>query len=410
MPVGLEVTVPPPLPASMTVRVKTGPGSGSGSGSGPGAGSVVCVPPVAVMTMERSSANGADGQGCIVTPATQLTPAAVTGPEYCRLAIQPPVSSIRTTLASPAVRNDSPSNLPSTTPVLGGAVWIIYVPLTVPVSWANNVAKNSGRSGIASTLWRRIPSERSIVVGLGISTRPLKSRTSSTTDGGTGMTLLGPVGELPHPVAPAARNSAVAARMRGGVCTLRRERLMDICASCGEPSPEDRIRRVRRSSTPIDRLRVKGVRLEENSCKYRTAVGRVVATRASRERLQNCKGVRRECRRPRQRVPAAAGYRVRKVMKPRVMSYGDTPTVTRSPGTTLIRNRRILPLNCASTSWPGSHSTRYMPPLCTAVTMPCTSIRSLFAKCTPCRKEPESGTSKQFLTIARFGHSCPLLA
>ena len=229
MPLGLEVTVPPPLPLSMTVRVTVGPG--------PGSGSVVCVPPVAVMTMERSSANGDDGQGWIVVPATQLTPAAVTGPEYCRLSIQPPVSSIRTPLNSPAVRKDSPSNLPSTTPVLGGAVWSVYVPLTVPVSWANNVAKNLRRSGAASTLWRRIPSERSIVVGLGISTRPLKSRTSSTTDGGTGMTLLGPVGELPHPITPTASRIAAAARTVGRVRALPPERIVDICASCGGPSP-----------------------------------------------------------------------------------------------------------------------------------------------------------------------------
>ena len=45
-----------------------------------------------------------------------------------------------------------------------------------------------------------------------------------------------------------------------------------------------------------------------------------------------------------------AFYRSRKVMSPCVRSYGDTPTLTRSPGTTLIRNRRILPLSCASTS------------------------------------------------------------
>ena len=31
-------------------------------------------------------------------------------------------------------------------------------------------------------------------------------------------------------------------------------------------------------------------------------------------------------------------------MMPRTGSYGDTPTVTLSPGTTLMRNRRILPL------------------------------------------------------------------
>src|SRR5215510_5904052 len=63
-------------------------------------------------------------------------------------------------------------------------------------------------------------------------------------------------------------------------------------------------------------------------------------------------------------------------MMPRTGSYGDTPTVTRSPGTTLIRNRRIRPLNCASTSWPASHCTRYRPPECTATTVPCMSIRS----------------------------------
>jgi hypothetical protein len=40
-----------------------------------------------------------------------------------------------------------------------------------------------------------------------------------------------------------------------------------------------------------------------------------------------------------------SGYRARKVMMPRTGSYGETPTVTRSPGTTLIRKRRILPLS-----------------------------------------------------------------
>src|SRR5919206_1147963 len=67
-------------------------------------------------------------------------------------------------------------------------------------------------------------------------------------------------------------------------------------------------------------------------------------------------------------------------MMPRTGSYGDTPTVTRSPGTTLMRKRRIRPLNCASTSWPWSHCTRYNPPLCTATTVPCTSIRSSLLK------------------------------
>lgn len=39
-------------------------------------------------------------------------------------------------------------------------------------------------------------------------------------------------------------------------------------------------------------------------------------------------------------------------------------------------NRRMRPLNCASISWPASHFTRYRPPLWTATTTPCRSIRS----------------------------------
>src|SRR5204862_6033392 len=67
-------------------------------------------------------------------------------------------------------------------------------------------------------------------------------------------------------------------------------------------------------------------------------------------------------------------------MMPRTGSYGETPTVTRSPGTTLIRKRRIRPRSWASTSWPASHCTRYNPPLCTATTVPCMSIRSSLLK------------------------------
>src|ERR1700752_1178127 len=73
-------------------------------------------------------------------------------------------------------------------------------------------------------------------------------------------------------------------------------------------------------------------------------------------------------------------YLARNVMMPRTGSYGDTPTVTRSPGTTLIRKRRIRPLSWASTSWPASHCTRYSPPLWTATTVPCISIRSSLLK------------------------------
>jgi hypothetical protein len=35
----------------------------------------------------------------------------------------------------------------------------------------------------------------------------------------------------------------------------------------------------------------------------------------------------------------------------------------------------------ASTSWPASHCTRYSPPLCTATTVPCISIRSSLLNC-----------------------------
>jgi len=52
-------------------------------------------------------------------------------------------------------------------------------------------------------------------------------------------------------------------------------------------------------------------------------------------------------------------------MMPRTGSYGETPTVTRSPGTTLMRNGALRPLSWANTSWPASHCTRYNPPLCT---------------------------------------------
>ena len=79
-------------------------------------------------------------------------------------------------------------------------------------------------------------------------------------------------------------------------------------------------------------------------------------------------------------------------MMPRTGSYGDTPTVTRSPGTTLIRNRRIRPLNCASTSWPASHWTRYSPPEWTATTVPCMSIRSSLLNTHP--SKPMSGFSR----------------
>ena len=62
-----------------------------------------------------------------------------------------------------------------------------------------------------------------------------------------------------------------------------------------------------------------------------------------------------------------------------VASGRGTPTVTRSPGTTLMRNRRIRPLNWASTSWPLARATRNMVPGSTCVTEPDSSIGSSFA-------------------------------
>src|SRR5215468_9815874 len=62
-------------------------------------------------------------------------------------------------------------------------------------------------------------------------------------------------------------------------------------------------------------------------------------------------------------------------MKPRVGSYGETATVTRSPSTTRIRWRRTLPASLARTSWPLSSLTRKFPPFAIKMTSPsrCTS-------------------------------------
>src|SRR4051812_29811622 len=45
-------------------------------------------------------------------------------------------------------------------------------------------------------------------------------------------------------------------------------------------------------------------------------------------------------------------------MRPRLRSYGETSTRTLSPGSTRMRNRRILPARCASSSWSFSSFTR----------------------------------------------------
>src|SRR5512139_1622558 len=57
-------------------------------------------------------------------------------------------------------------------------------------------------------------------------------------------------------------------------------------------------------------------------------------------------------------------------MKPRVGSYGETATVTRSPSTTRMRWRRTLPASLARTSWPLSSLTRKLPPFAIKMTSP----------------------------------------
>src|SRR4051812_36154802 len=79
-------------------------------------------------------------------------------------------------------------------------------------------------------------------------------------------------------------------------------------------------------------------------------------------------------------------------MKPRVGSYGDTATVTRSPSTTRIRWRRTLPASLASTSCPFSSLTRKFPPLAIRMTSPsrCTSS-SLVTRASGSDSKPPAG-------------------
>src|SRR5688572_23314696 len=63
-------------------------------------------------------------------------------------------------------------------------------------------------------------------------------------------------------------------------------------------------------------------------------------------------------------------------MRPRVRSYGDSSTFTRSPGRMRMKFMRILPLTCASTRWPLSSSTRNIAFGSGSTTVPSTSIAS----------------------------------
>src|SRR5262249_565122 len=72
-------------------------------------------------------------------------------------------------------------------------------------------------------------------------------------------------------------------------------------------------------------------------------------------------------------------YLNRYVIRPRVRSYGDSSTFTRSPGRMRVKFMRILPLTCASTRCPFSSSTRNIAFGSGSTTVPSTSIASSLA-------------------------------
>src|SRR6267143_582414 len=77
-------------------------------------------------------------------------------------------------------------------------------------------------------------------------------------------------------------------------------------------------------------------------------------------------------------MPVSRSYLNRYVIRPRVRSYGDSSTFTRSPGRMRMKFMRILPLTCASTRWPLSSSTRNIAFGNGSTTVPSTSIASSF--------------------------------
>src|SRR5881296_4714840 len=77
-------------------------------------------------------------------------------------------------------------------------------------------------------------------------------------------------------------------------------------------------------------------------------------------------------------IVRSRGYLNRYVIRPRVRSYGESSTLTRSPGRIRMKFIRILPLTCASTRWPLSSSTRNIAFGSGSTTVPSTSIASSF--------------------------------
>src|SRR5688500_13116860 len=80
---------------------------------------------------------------------------------------------------------------------------------------------------------------------------------------------------------------------------------------------------------------------------------------------------------------AYRAYLWRNVIRPRVRSYGDTSTFTRSPVSTRMRKRRILPAIVASTECPLSSATRNMALGRTSEITPSISTMSCFATFPP---------------------------
>src|SRR5262245_7122155 len=71
------------------------------------------------------------------------------------------------------------------------------------------------------------------------------------------------------------------------------------------------------------------------------------------------------------------------MIRPRVRSYGDSSTVTLSPGRILMKCIRIFPEMCARTRWPFSSSTRNIALGRGSTTVPSTWTPSSFATLPP---------------------------
>src|SRR5512143_2132526 len=76
-------------------------------------------------------------------------------------------------------------------------------------------------------------------------------------------------------------------------------------------------------------------------------------------------------------------YLSRYVIRPRVRSYGESSTRTRSPGRIRMKFIRSFPLMCARTRWPFSSSTANIVFGSGSMTVPSTSIASFFANLAP---------------------------